>query len=124
MVQNVDRLAESCIEERWYEMTATAVLLGRKWRPIVVRHLLRYGSCRFNTLKTEISGLSNKALSNTLKELERNGIVDRVVTSERPHEVEYRLTEHGEALQPVLEELEAWGEEHLDTTKDTSDVPN
>lgn len=124
MVQNVNRLVESCIEEQWYEMTATAILLGRKWRSIIGPTPTPPRLMSFNMLKTEISSLSNKAFSNTLKDLERNGIVNRVVASERPHGVEYRLTEHGATLEPVLEDLETWEEEHLDPLEETLDIPN
>lgn len=125
MVQNLDRIAENCTEESWCEMTATAVMLGRKWKPVVVRRLLRDGPSRFNDIKDDVGDISNQALSNTLEELERTGLVDRSVISERPQEVEYALTERGEALEPVLGALEAWGEVHLEALcqDDPPEVP-
>ncbi|AOK63692.1 hypothetical protein WM29_31095 [Burkholderia ubonensis] len=63
---------------------------------------------RFNELKRAVEGISQKVLGQTLRELERNGLVERRVLSAKPIAVEYRLTEHGRSLTEIVEEIRAW----------------
>mgnify|MGYP001770830704 FL=1 len=83
-------------------------VIGSMWRLIVVRYLME-GEKGFNELLRSSPGLHAKTLSRTLKQLEAQGIVERLVVSTRPFSVRYRLTPKGEALRPVFEALREWG---------------
>lgn len=89
-------------------------LLGRKWPPIIVHYLMRDGTLRFAELKDEIDGISGKVLSETLDDLESQGLVHREVVSEKPVRVEYSLTEAGDSLRIVVSAIEEWREVYLE----------
>lgn len=82
--------------------------IGSMWKLIVIRFLMD-GPRGFNELLRSASGLHAKTLSRVLKQLEAEGLVERTVISTRPFSVRYRLTQKGEALRPVFEELRKWG---------------
>ncbi len=84
-------------------------IIGRRWTGAIIRALLA-GRCRFSEIATAVPGLSDRLLSERLKELEAEGIVARSVTPSTPVRVEYHLTEKGEALVPAVEALSAWAE--------------
>lgn len=87
-------------------------LIADKWTAIVVYALLR-GTCRFGELQREIGGISQKVLTDTLRELERNGLVSRAVYAEVPPRVEYALTPLGQTLTEPLAAICKWSEAHL-----------
>jgi DNA-binding HxlR family transcriptional regulator len=87
-------------------------LLGRKWHLRIVYQLLENGSLGFSGLKSEVAGVSSKMLSESLTNLEDEGIVDREIVSDQPVRVEYSLTERGQALDGVVSELVGWGSEY------------
>lgn len=111
---------EWCRGEEWCTVTATATLIDRKWKPIIIDRLLRHGSCGFSELQEFIKHISNKSLSENLKELENDRIVEREIVSERPFRVRYELTERGENLEDVVVALRDWGQTHLETDRDTN----
>lgn len=94
-------------------MESAAAVLGRKWHPAIVYHLLEAQPLRFSELEERMHTVSGKVLSESLEDLEEKGLVDRTVSDGRPVQVEYRLTEYGEELSPVIEEMVAWGERFL-----------
>lgn len=87
-------------------------LIGRRWSGAVVRALLS-GATRFSEIVALIPGLSDRLLSERLKELEAEGIVTRTVIPETPVRVEYGLTEKGRALGDVVESISLWAESWL-----------
>lgn len=87
-------------------------VVGRKWQPIIVYHLLADGPLGFSALKDSVDGISSKMLSESLGELETAGLVDRTLLSDRPVRVEYELTERGAALEPLVTAMLEWGSEH------------
>jgi DNA-binding HxlR family transcriptional regulator len=87
-------------------------LIGRRWTGAIVRALL-CGVGRFGELTEAIPDLSDRMLSERLKELEAEGIVERVVIPTTPVRVEYRLTAKGRALAPVLAAIGHWAGEWL-----------
>lgn len=87
-------------------------LLGKRWTGAIVRVLLE-GPHRFHEILDQVPGLSDRLLAERLRELESQGIVDRVVHPEMPVRIEYRLTEKGRALQPVLQEIHRWADRWL-----------
>src|SRR5579871_5074867 len=82
-------------------------LIGRRWTGAIVRALL-CGEDRFSDLTAAIPGLSDRLLSERLKELEAEGIAVRIVVPETPVRIQYRLTEKGRALAGVVEALSDW----------------
>ena len=84
-------------------------LIGRRWTGAILRAMLA-GVERFTDLAETIPGMSDRMLSERLKELETEGIVTRTVTPETPVRIEYRLTEKGRALGVVVEAVSAWAD--------------
>src|SRR5687768_1648100 len=85
-------------------------IIGRRWTGAIVRSMLA-GSTRFSELSADVPGLSDRLLSQRLKELEAEGIVERSVTPTTPVRVDYRLTEKGRALGTVVHEVIKWTNE-------------
>lgn len=86
-------------------------ILNGKWKlPIIIA--LSFGSRRFKELQREISGITAKALSKELKDLEINQLVKRTVFDTKPVTVEYTLTDYGQTLDKVIDELRNWGVKH------------
>ncbi|MEL7657779.1 MAG: helix-turn-helix domain-containing protein [Bacillota bacterium] len=90
--------------------TALKAIEG-KWKLPILWVLSKNGTLRYNELKRGIAGITNMMLSSSLKELEQNGIVNRVQYNEIPPHVDYSLTEAGIKLLPVLDELAKWGQD-------------
>ncbi|MFJ7827223.1 winged helix-turn-helix transcriptional regulator [Psychrobacillus sp. NPDC096623] len=86
-------------------------LLGKRWTALIVYQLIG-GAKRFNEIESSLP-ISGRLLSERLKELEKEGIVERTVFSEVPIRVEYNLTEKGLALKEVVSEIETWSKEWL-----------
>ncbi|MDG9707011.1 winged helix-turn-helix transcriptional regulator [Streptomyces sp. DH10] len=86
--------------------------IANKWTAMVVI-ALSAGRMRFRDLRTAVDGISAKVLTETLRDLERDGIVTRQVYAEVPPRVEYELTELGRTLQAPLQALGHWAEEHI-----------
>jgi DNA-binding HxlR family transcriptional regulator len=87
-------------------------IIGRRWSGAIVRALLA-GNVRFGQIRCTVPGLSDRLLSQRLKELEAEGLVDRRVLDETPVLIEYHLTPKGEALAGVVQVVSAWAEEWL-----------
>jgi DNA-binding HxlR family transcriptional regulator len=85
-------------------------LVGKKWNGAILRALLQ-GVTRFSDLRAVIPHLSDRMLSERLKELEAAGLVERTVLPETPVRVEYHLTERGRALEQVVAALQRWADE-------------
>ncbi len=90
---------------------AALELFGGKWKGIALFHLLD-GTLRFNELKRKVGTVTQRMLTKQLRELEENGLISRKVYAEVPPRVEYRLTEKGNSLRPILLALEKWGTRH------------
>ncbi len=87
----------------------TARLIGDTWTLLIVRDLMR-GHKRFGELEESLSGISPKTLSQRLKMLEAAGVITRQAFAEIPPRVEYALTEKGQALIPIIEAMQEFGE--------------
>lgn len=101
-------VTEWCEGEDWCPITCTATLIGRKWHPVILHRLLLNSPCRFSELKDAIDGISSKVLSSALDDMQEKDIVD-----EKPPSVYYSLTPRGESMEPIIREMESWGEEFL-----------
>jgi DNA-binding HxlR family transcriptional regulator len=88
---------------------AIAMLEGR-WKLVILFHLFGGKKLRFSDLEREIEGISQKMLSQQLRQLQKDRIVTRIVHAEVPPRVEYHLTEWGQSLCPALDRLLTWGE--------------
>lgn len=86
--------------------------IGDKWSVMVVGMLGRNGTLRFNELKRMINGVSQRMLTLTLRNLERDGLVTRTIYPEVPPRVEYSLTEMGKTLDAPISKLWDWSSEH------------
>ena len=93
-------------ESIYYEEKIWAAL-SNKWKISILLNLAR-GSNRFNQLQRDLYGISDKVLAATLKELEQDDLVYRVVYEEKVMKVEYNLTEKGSALLPIIQRLVEW----------------
>jgi len=88
---------------------AAIELIGRRWTGAIISSLLK-GATRFCEIREAIPGISDRLLTERLKELEENGIVARDVTASRPPQVSYCLTAKGKALEPALDAVGDWAE--------------
>lgn len=105
-----------------YELPACPVevsltLMGDRWKVLIVRDLLT-GTKRFGELKKSLTGISQKVLTQHLRIMESNGLVDRKVYAEVPPRVEYSLTETGFSLKQILDVMWRWGEEYKASLQD------
>lgn len=89
-------------------VATTVQLIGSKWKLLIMRNLLSR-PWRFNELKKNLEGISQKVLTDSLRALEEDGIVIRTVYPEVPPRVEYSLSELGESMRPILKAMEEWG---------------
>ncbi len=86
----------------------TMGLIGTKWKPLVLFHLLE-GGLRSGILQKKIEGISNKMFTQTVRELEKDGLLTRKVFPVVPPKVEYKLSKRGASLENILRSLDAWG---------------
>lgn len=84
-----------------------------KWSLEVLDRLCEHGALRFNGLRRSIPAITQKSLTATLRRLERNGMVERVVVSDRPLAVEYRIAPVGQGLQDLVDALLRWTTTHM-----------
>lgn len=84
-------------------------LLGKKWSGLIIRVLLG-GPRRFKDIKAQIPEMSDRMLTERIKEFEEAGILNRKVYPETPVRIEYELTDKGRALERVIESIQHWGE--------------
>jgi DNA-binding HxlR family transcriptional regulator len=89
----------------------TLAIIGGRWKIPLIYHLLS-GAKRFSELSRALSGVTQKMLTQQLRELERDGVVDRRIYAQVPPKVEYSLTPLGRSLQPVVDAMGQWGELH------------
>lgn len=93
-------------------VATTVDLIGNKWKVLIIRELLK-GTYRFNELHRSIEGISQKVLTENLRKLEADGIIERTVYAEVPPRVEYSLSELGDTLRPIIAAMRAWGLDYL-----------
>ena len=108
-----ERLPVHCAGEEWCPIQATAILLCKKWHPVILHRLLSEGPLGFNALKEEVDGISSKVLSDNLEDLADYDLLTREVVSEKPFRVEYSLTDRGESLEQIILNMRDWGRENL-----------
>ena len=92
-------------------VATTVSLIGSKWKLLIIRNLMSR-PWRFNELKKDLEGISQKVLTDSLRSMEADGIVTRTVYPEVPPRVEYALSELGESMRPIIVAMERWGTEY------------
>jgi DNA-binding HxlR family transcriptional regulator len=90
---------------------ATVAAIGGRWKVVILWHLFG-GTLRYSELRRKVTGISQKMLTEQLRELEGHGLVSRTVYAEVPPRVEYAATPLGESLRPVLTAMADWGSAH------------
>ena len=101
----------------------TLQVIGGKWKPVILYHLSHDGVLRFGELKKAMPNITQKMLTQQLRELERDGLVHRTVYAEVPPRVEYSLTQFGATILPVLQSLSQWGQAFEQRLADASETP-
>jgi DNA-binding HxlR family transcriptional regulator len=101
-------------EQVYCPVSLTLNVIGGKWKPAILWHLSE-GYQRFGELKRRIPNITQKMLTQQLRELEQDGVVSRKVFAEVPPRVEYSLTVYGKTLEPILRQMCRWGEAHRQT---------
>lgn len=104
------RIEDADFTQTGYSYTLS--LISGKYKPIILYCLMEYEPVRFNEMQRYLGKIADKTLSATLKELERDGLVHREMYPEIPPKVEYTLTERGQSLMQVLDQLCTWGNEN------------
>ena len=95
-------------------------IIGKRWTGLILKVLMA-GPLRFNEIAEQLQVISDRMLSERLKELEQEGVVERRVLPETPVRVEYTLTEKGRALGPVVQAIECWGEQWVEAVHEVSE---
>ena len=97
-------------------VATTVQLIGNKWKLLILRNLMMR-PWRFNELLKSLPGLSQKVLTDTLRAMEKDGIITRTVYPEVPPRVEYALSELGESMRPIIKALEIWGTDYQELVR-------
>jgi DNA-binding HxlR family transcriptional regulator len=103
-------------------VTIALSVIGGKWKVIILWHL-QDGVKRFGELQRQVKGISQKMLTQELRDLEESGLVSRKVYPVVPPKVEYSLTDTGWSLKPVLEQLSDWGKEYTKRRESVAGIP-
>lgn len=108
-------MSKPCIEDANFEETGysyTLSLISGKHKPVILYCLMEYEPVRFNEMQRYLKKITDKTLSQHLKELESDGLITRKVYPQIPPKVEYSLTDRGHSLMEVLDKLCDWGNEN------------
>ncbi|MEW6349425.1 MAG: helix-turn-helix domain-containing protein [Thermodesulfobacteriota bacterium] len=92
-------------------VTTTMSVIGGKWKPVIM-WTLHDSTRRFGEIRKMIPAITQKMLTQQLRELEHDAIIRRIVYPVVPPKVEYSLTEYGRTLMPILDAMAAWGKDH------------
>lgn len=98
-------------EKKYYcTVELTLQIIGGKWKPIIIHHLGQEAVMRFSEIKRTIPNITQKMLTQQLRELEADGVVHREVYPQVPPKVEYSLTDLGQSVVPLIRSLCEWGD--------------
>ncbi|MGI6025818.1 MAG: winged helix-turn-helix transcriptional regulator [Candidatus Scatomorpha sp.] len=92
-------------------VATTVQLVGSKWKLLILRDLFQR-PWRFNELRRDLAGISQKVLTDSLRSMESDGLITRTVYPEVPPRVEYALSELGQSIKPIISAMEAWGRDY------------
>lgn len=111
-----DYIEKSNFEDTGFSYTLS--LISGKYKMIILYCLMEFSIVRYNELKRYIKSISHKTLSNSLKELERDQLIVRKEYPQIPPKVEYSLSEKGQSLMKILDQLCLWGDNYKDTAEE------
>lgn len=102
------------MEKKKYNISVEATLevIGGKWKCVILCHLT-HGKKRTSELKRLMPNITQKMLTQQLRELEEDGVINRIIYQQIPPKVEYELSEYGRSLEGILNSLCNWGEQHI-----------
>jgi DNA-binding HxlR family transcriptional regulator len=103
---------QHCADLDGCPLEATLQVIGGKWKAVILYYLMHEGTHRFAELRRKIAGISERMLTQQLRELEADDVVRRQVYAEVPPKVEYSLTDYGQTLAPVTRAMCDWGQRH------------
>ncbi len=98
-------------------VATTVALIGSKWKLLILRNLM-IRPWRFNELKKDLEGVSQKVLTDSLRSMEQDGLISRTVYPEVPPKVVYALSDLGESLRPILNVMSEWGTNYKNNLRD------
>jgi DNA-binding HxlR family transcriptional regulator len=103
------------MEKKKYNISVEATLevIGGKWKCVILCHLT-HGKKRTSELKRLMPNITQKMLTQQLRELEEDGVINRIIYNQIPPKVEYELSEYGRSLEGILNSLCVWGEHHIE----------
>ena len=90
---------------------ATLRFIDGKWKGVILYHLLE-GTLRFSEIRRRLASVTQRMLTNQLREMEADGLITRTIYAQVPPKVEYSLTKRGRSLKPVIRALKSWGDLH------------
>lgn len=93
-------------------VATTVQLIGNKWKILIIRNMIYNGKQRFTDFMKTIPGISKKVLTDNLRALEDDGLIEREVFAEVPPRVEYSLSDLGKTLKPILDAMSDWGNDY------------
>lgn len=97
-------------------VATTINLIGNKWKLLIIRDLLD-GTKRFGELRKNLTGISQRVLTENLRDLENDGLLNRKVYAEVPPRVEYSLNKTGLSLKPIIDSMAEWGTKYKNNVK-------
>lgn len=109
-----DRLNKISCSNYRCEIEVTLEVLSGKWKSLILWNLSQHKVIRFNKFKKLIPEITQKMLTQQLRDLHKNGIVQKTIYHQVPPKVEYSLTQMGEDLIPILEAMDKWGKNFVD----------
>lgn len=89
-------------------------IIGGKWKPSII-HMIKTDRNRYSILLKNIPEISKQTLTNQLRELEKDGVIERTIFPEIPPRVEYNITNYGKTLLPIIDSMYKWGRQHMKT---------
>lgn len=92
-------------------VATTVQLIGSKWKLLIIRDLMQR-PWRFNELRRDLEGISQKVLTDSLRSMEEDGIITRTVYPEVPPRVEYALSDLGKSMRPIMDAMAEWGQNY------------
>ncbi len=105
-----ESIENASFEDTGYSYTLS--LISGKYKPVILYCLMEYQPVRFNEMQRYLDGIADKTLSKNLKELQSDNLIHKKVYQQIPPKVEYTLTERGQSLMKVLDQLCDWGNEN------------
>ncbi|MCI5773434.1 MAG: helix-turn-helix transcriptional regulator [Erysipelotrichaceae bacterium] len=96
------------------ETEVTIKMIGGKYKALILEYLIEHETKRFNEIQAYLQNISQRTLTNQLRELEKDGLISREVYAQVPPKVEYSITPKGRSLSTILEAMCAWGEKNID----------